>query len=82
MNVAGVFVVPKIELVFDAVLNPRLFPNVCVPPNRDVVLLLDFPNNDVLFVELNPPPNGLLPCTPNVCFSNMLLVGVVLARPS
>lgn len=75
------FVVPlKIELVFVVVPKPILFPKVGVPPNMGVVLLFDLPNIDVLFEELNPPLNELLLCTPNVCFPNTLLAGVLLAK--
>lgn len=81
LNDVEVLVVPpKKELVaFVVVANP---PKVAVLPNTDVELLLVFPNIDVLFEEVNPPPpNGLLFCTPNVLFPNTLLVDVLLTRP-
>lgn len=82
-DVEALVVPPKKELVFVAVANPpRLFPKVAVLPNTDVELLLVFPNIDVLFEEVNPPPpNGLLFCTPNVLFPNTLLVDALLTRP-
>lgn len=82
LNDVDVLVVPKMEPVPLVVVPnpPRLFPKVAALPNTDVVLL-DFPNIDVLPEEVNPPPpNGLLLCTPNVVLPNTLLVDVLLTR--